>query len=203
MRFEYLTPHQFQSYKPYVDTLLVTTFTPEPLDIAVPRAAARWISEELATRLKLRFLGRVAEQMWGAVLYANRLEADLLRTIGRSQEVQPRYGILLCDRVLTEEVALVQEDGVQWLLADWWHWFRARVPEHRYADTWLFLSCAQQAYRTSPEAAALGLADEVLAAMAAEGNRLLDRCLQWLAERVQDVWRQNGYPGIEPPGGSG
>ncbi|MBX5437076.1 MAG: hypothetical protein IRZ33_07655, partial [Alicyclobacillaceae bacterium] len=151
MRLEYLTPHQFERLQPFIDTLAVAACHPDPLDVAVPTGAARWISEMVLARVKDRFRGRVAERLLGTGLTWRGLDAEFLQALSAGCGFPVRFGVVVCDRALLSDCCAITAGPSEWLVVDWWQWFRSRAPRERLPDLWLYLSLAHAPYRHSEE----------------------------------------------------
>lgn len=189
IRFEVATPFQFQSLTDYFDTLILTTGSMTPLDVAVPRGAGYWISAELGRRLRDRYRGRTAWMDGGEIAHA----ADpmwLLQAAEASCDIHLQAGLWITERRLLDETAILARERVRWLGWDWWQWLRRRVPENRLTDAIFFLCVGIDAYRLSPEYAALGMAEAWTNQAAAEGHRLWSRMEQAGADRLQTLWSE-------------
>lgn len=191
MRYSYLTPHQYESLVPYIDTLLIATHSPVPLDIAVPHGASQWIADLIVNQLKNRFQGRMADLMIGFPMQAAGLTPEALTATATVYGYPVRFGVMMVDRTLvTEAVKVADTEGRAWLIIDWWQYFRSRTPQHRQSDLWMFLSQACPQYQTSHEAKRLGLSEDLTDAMRREGLRLVERFVNWAADRVIQLWQE-------------
>jgi hypothetical protein len=182
------TPHQYEAIRPYVDTVLLTTWQPQSLDIAVPHGAAQIIATAVEERLADLFHGRVGAVRLGAILWRGDVSEEVLADLVNLCEFQPRFTVLITDRTLLSGLSTRSIHGVQWLLCDWWRWFICRIPSTRQADAWMYLCAAANDYRQRPEVRALGLSEATLAGMAEEGERLLTVLVTEVANRIQNLW---------------
>lgn len=189
MRYDYLSPHHFQTMSAYFDTTLVVTAQPHALDVAVPHAASGWIGQELARRLQSRFLGRMSscEIGFSSVAYGIQptfYEAIAAELLGH----KVRFGIVLLDRQTIQPFTLDSGKAGIWLFADWWQWFHRMVPKSRLSDVWMYLCHACPNYWHSPERRALKIPDELSASMQAEGNRLFDALVAEISSEIAEMW---------------
>ena len=130
----FLTPHQYEQYASFIDTLLVCVHTPWPLDIAVPAGGARLIGTEVARQIHANYLGRTAYVEMGASIQSVGLEEALESWNGLVSAGTIRYGIVVCDRVLEKSTTVVTAAHLTWLVVDWWQWCHERVEERRLAE---------------------------------------------------------------------
>ncbi|OFW77218.1 MAG: hypothetical protein A2201_06125 [Alicyclobacillus sp. RIFOXYA1_FULL_53_8] len=195
MRHDYLTPHQFEPVIPYMDTLLVSTYSPQSLDVAAPHAASRMIAESLTQRILERFGGRTAHLSYGgAALYSNwsaEWAAGLLALYAHPT----RFCLVITDRLRTQEWSdLPSSDDTQWAVFDWWQWLRRRVPENRQSDALLFLCQATDEFARSDERTWYGMTPDVLSAMATEGKRLFGEMTADLGQHILGWWQTVDSP---------
>ncbi|MCL6515541.1 hypothetical protein [Alicyclobacillus sp.] len=196
MRFEHLTPNQFTSIQSQYDTVLAHAASPHPLDPAVAHLAALWIGDHLTERVAQRFRGRVAMWPLGPTWWCRPSDPIWLAEVRRSFPYPSRFGVLVTDRLLVKDALTIPDaDGVPWVLFDWHRWLQRRVDPSRRAEAWAYLSHACPAYEGSPERRRLGLPEEMLTAMAREGNRLFGALESALADRIQALWNTTGKPG--------
>lgn len=187
-----MTPHQYQDVAAFVDTLWVTTYCPDALDIAVPHAAAQWIAQSITTHVIEHFTGRLAAIELGATLYDLALTPELLARLEQLPQSKMRFGVLLTDRALTaEQVTLCSTSGVPWVVLDWWQWFRRRVPPQRVMDAWMFLAHTHRTYTGSREHRELGLDAQVSAEMTRQGTALLGQVVAWSASELRNLWQDS------------
>lgn len=189
MRFSHVTPHQYQSLAPYVDTLLLTSHSPEPLDVATPHAASAWIAADISQRAAERFVGRIATVQLGAIFLHTGFTPALLDTLDSLAATPVRYGVLLTDRTLTRDICHVRSaGGVAWIAVDWWQWLRQRVPTERQADAWMYLAHAHTSYLGSGEQKRLGLPEDITNAMAQQGRDLQMQVVEFVCNEVRSLW---------------
>jgi hypothetical protein len=189
LRFENLTPHQCQRICSYVDTVLLTSYTPQALDIAAPQAASRYIVGELAERIVDKFSGRMAHVPLGAALQFCPLSEEGFSALATQFPHPMRFAVVITDRLVPSAFFETHAAGVTWLVFDWWKWLRDRIPQNRHADAWMFLSQAIPVYRNSDEQKALGLNESTALQMAEQGVRLFDRVVEWISEELTKAWR--------------
>lgn len=189
MRFERLTPNQFARIQDGFDTLLVSAYCPLPLDPAVSHLAAVWIGQRLADGAAGRFQGRAALWPLGHNAFVRASDRAWLADLRRGFPYGVRHGVLVTDRTLTDDVLrLADADGADWLIFDWWQWLRRRVPAERLPEAWAYLNHACPAYAASEERLSLGLPDDVMQAMAAEGQRLFSAMEEALSRHILALW---------------
>lgn len=189
MRNDYLSLHQFEPVAPYTDSLLVSTYSPHALDVAVPYAASRLIVESLASRLLDQFGGRTSYLSLGASSMYSTWDTQWFEDTLKFYNYPVHYGIVLTDRILTKEwVEFESESGTKWIVFDWWQWIRRKVPAQRYSDAIMFLCQASEEYVRSPERSYAGIPDDVLTAMQQEGNRLFGHVERVFSERLFEYW---------------
>ncbi|CAM3929666.1 hypothetical protein [Alicyclobacillus pomorum] len=187
MQMQHLTPHQFEPYREYVDTLIITSFEPAPLDIAAPFAASAWIVENLAQRLLARFGGRTTHLDAGATLLTP-VSLDMVSALPKAWFHPLKYVLWFTDRTLVQD-AWKPSERRNCVILDWWQWLRRRVPEHRLADAWSYLAFACPQYWNSPARQDIGMPESMTAAMAAEGRKLLDALEEWAVGELSDLWQ--------------
>lgn len=189
MRYTFLSPHQFQSFSPFVDTWIVSGHSPWPLDIATPHGASQFIVTRLCDLVKERFMGRTAEIDLGPMPISCGLSqplSDLLFAVGGRD-----ICLLIADRFLiSERVKWTDEVGRDWLAFDWYHWFRRRVPVERQVDVWLYLCLSNPFYRSSHEFRMTGIAPDTAEGMSIEGERLLRQMVDDIANHVRSLWSE-------------
>lgn len=189
MRFSFLTPHQFESTQPGVDTLLVTAFTIGALDVAVPHAAAEMISAVLSERIASMFGGRLSTMQSGAVVHPWFLNPDTRQDVLSVWAHPVHFAIVLTDRMMVSATTTWAEaDGTQWLVFDWWQWLRLHVPARRLGDAQAFLCHACRSYRESAELRQIGIDQDLAHSMQEEGEKILDVLANALSERIIALW---------------
>lgn len=190
MRFSHLTPDQYTNLGAHVDTLLVCSYSIDPLTPNAPHAAAQWIAQGLIAQTTQTFSGRVAAVELGPLLGNAVFCSDLQLRIETLARRPIRHVVLLTDRTLvTGRSATTSESGVSWLMLDWWQWLRQRVPRDRLQDAWVYLAYTHPNYAGSREHRELRQAATVAAQMTREGQALLSRMAAWVAKEVEEVWR--------------
>jgi hypothetical protein len=189
MNLHYLTPHQFTKFKEFVDTLLVTTYTPLALDIATPYAASTLIAERISADVISHFNGRMEHISGGIAFMHVGSIPEWLSSLESVRDYDLRFGVVITDRALLDDFWRISTDsGVQWLVFDWWQWLKQRVPDSRLADAWMYLSLACPTYWVSQEREQLGLDESVAVSMAQEGNKLFATLSAELISRIREEW---------------
>jgi hypothetical protein len=188
MRFSFITPHQFEPFQPYVDTLIIASHTGIPCDVAVPHGAAEWISRELAERLYDRYPGRTSWRDGGLCGAFLSPDESALEALTRLAGHTVRFGVWLVERRLVAERHVQHTCGAAWLVWDWWRWLWRRVEPQQFTNALFYLCCAIPAYRTSQELSRLGIDPLTLQAMADEGDRLFARMVSHLSTELQQLW---------------
>jgi len=198
VRHEYLSPHQFEPVIPYVDTLLISTHSPHPLDVAVPYAASRLIAESLSQQILDKFGGRTAHLPCGAAAMYSNWSADWFEGLLALYPNPVRFSVVITDRLRTQEWSDLQSSSdTQLGVFDWWQWLRRRVPENRQSDALLFLCQATDEYARSEERTWSGMTPHVLGAMAAEGKHLLAEMTSDLGQCLLGWWQTPLTPNLE------
>ncbi len=182
---QHLTPHQFAPFSEYLDTVVVRSFSPLPLDVAVPYSASALISAQLAAHVVSRFAGRATYLDAGAVPVG-----DVVDLVAKLQPLWPhpiRFALWITDRTLLQD-AMLHEAGVTVLCLDWWRWIVNRVPANRLADAWMYLALACPEYWASVERKQLGMDEPTAAAMANEGRKILAEVQEFAASALAGLW---------------
>jgi hypothetical protein len=169
--------------------VLLTSYTPQALDIAAPQAASRYIAGEIAERIVERFSGRVAHVPLGAALQFCPLSEEGFSALTHQFPHPMRFALVITDRLVPSAFFETHTAGVTWLVLDWWKWLYDRIPQNRHADAWMFLSQAIPSYRNSDERKALGINESTSVHMAEEGERLLDHLVEWISNKLTTAWR--------------
>jgi hypothetical protein len=188
-----MTPHQFESVREYVDTIVVSSFTPFALDIAVPFAASEMISNCLVDGVANQFRGRVTTLRAGSTTTQSGRAVDLAECVSQTWMHPIRYGLVITDRMLVNDFwSFGTREDTQWVIFDWWQWLRKRVPAERLSDAYMYLSHACPQYWESPERRMLGMDAQLSQSMREEGIRLMDALISTVADSVTSMWT----PGI-------
>lgn len=198
MRNDYLSLHQFEPVAPYVDSLLISTYSPQPLDVAVPFAASRLIVNSLTGRLLQQFGGRMTHLGMGAATPRGAWDEGWYHEVLSSCYPYPvRFGVILTDRVFLQEwTELSPTKTTKWVVFDWWQWVRRRVPTQRHTDALMFLCQASEEFAESPERTYAGIPDAVLEGMQVEGNRLFHELLGDISDRLLLYWKDPFRPNL-------
>lgn len=184
-----LTPHQFESVAQYVDTLLVSTYTPSALDIAAPYVASELIANQLITLVSGQFRGRVTTMHAGSTNAQWFLHEDWVRTLTDTWMHPVKHGIVVTDRTLLGDTWLFSTStNTTWLVFDWWQWLRRRVPQNRLCDAFMFLCHSCPGYWDSEERKRLGMEPALSESMKMEGTRLMDTMVTALVDEVLQMW---------------
>ncbi|KPV44865.1 hypothetical protein [Alicyclobacillus ferrooxydans] len=193
-----LSEHQFASISRYIDTVLVHLFDPTPLDIATPLSASELIGEELLQHIRQRFQGRCTARGGMETTFVNPIRPEHLDLLQSGLPYQVHYGLIVTDRLLTDQSVNILNHGVQWLAFDWWQWLRRHVPESRYVDALMYLSVSCPRYRTSEAFLQVGFPDDVMKPMEHEGERLFDAMEAAITSRLLDLWTEGALQEEEP-----
>ncbi|MCL6453813.1 MAG: hypothetical protein K6T78_09420 [Alicyclobacillus sp.] len=182
------SPHQFAPFEPFLDTLILTTYDPAPLDVAVPYRGSLVIAEALAERLVERFHGRATTWAGGDTRFVSPISVEMVTAAVQLRPHPVRFLIVVTDRTLVTDFARFEHSGTACLTVDWWQWFRARVDAHRLCEAWQFLCCAVPEVQHSAALRDRGWTSATVAAMAEQGDRLLRACVDDVAEQVRRLW---------------
>lgn len=191
MRYGNMTPHQYSSMQPHIDTLLTTCWTGRPLDIASPHETDKWVGEFLLEQLYGRFHGRMAVITAGLAPTDDDGYKRLANQLNAAYGHPAHYGFILTAGVGAEdEVTFLQDTEAEtsWYCVDWKCWFEQRVQPQRLPDLWAYLSYATGGYLRSAERKMYGAEQELAEEMARQGYRLLKQCTDWLVTVVQSTW---------------
>lgn len=189
VQFSMMTPHQFESVRPYVDTILISTFTPLPLDIAIPYAASELISAHILDAVSSHFRGRVTMLHAGSTSAQRFLNEEWLQSYADAWMHPIQHGVVITDRTLVDDTwRFPTAAGVHWLVFDWWQWLRRRVAKPRRCEAMMYLCHACPPYWDSPERKMLGIEESLAESMKEEGNRLLDALVSALVDEVLQMW---------------
>jgi len=192
MRYTHATPHQYEAMKPFIDTLLLQTYQPAPLDIAVPHAASYFISGELTKLISDRFVGRMATFGIGCPWIAAGVEVQTVTTLAQIFGNLAQFVIIICDRLLlTPSQHLSLPEKREALLFDWWQWLRTHVDSQRLMDAMLYLSVSSSNYKDSLEFQRLGLPPNMTAEMMKQGRQLLSAMVDEVVEGILHLWDVN------------
>lgn len=192
LQFSMMTPHQFESVREFVDTILVSTFAPFALDIAVPFVASEMISNGIVDGVSNKFRGRATTLRAGSISLHAGLTEEWAEPLAEAWMHPVRYGLVITDRVLVNDAcSFSTKEGRQWVIFDWWQWLRRRVPANRLSDAYMFLCHACPPYWESPERKLLGIDAGVSQSMREEGARLLEALISTAVDTVLKMWTPN------------
>jgi hypothetical protein len=186
--YGYFTPHQFEPLRPFVDTWLLSSYSPWPLDIAAPHHAAGLIVQQLVSRTKDRFMGRTAELDLGASILGQSDSMSLCEYL-KHLEPSTQYAVLFTDRTLrAEKATTVYQDTFTMISIDWWQWFQSRIPSNRHSEAWMFLALTHPGYRVSDEFYRLGISESLANSMAEQGHQLVSAFVSFVSEAIVSLW---------------
>jgi len=191
MRYSHFTPHQFESISKFYDTLVVVSYSPSPLDIAIPIDATRFIASSLGKDVQARFAGRASGLIIGGSPLGFAPTTDALQALQQTPLYDVRFGCIMMDRTLLTDVVHLSTGACEWLAFDWWCWLRNRVPARRFADALMYLCYASSDYMESNEQLRLGVQNERASAMKEEGQRLYARMVEAVSAHILNMWGPN------------
>ncbi len=174
MQYRLLTPSQFESLRPLTDIAIVTTHSPWPLAHRLPHAASDLIVDQITNSIRDRFMGRTVEVNLGVALAMSGFEFTAFTDSIQSFVPSLPITLVLLDRMLIRDRESHEWPNGRCVFAlDWWQWLRARVPEDRLQDAFLYLCLSHPAYQTSLEFRSLGIQSDTAKLMADYGHDLL------------------------------
>lgn len=183
----FLSTYQFSLLAEGYDTVVLSSYSQQPLDAAAPIQASWLIGQALAERIRERYTGRVTRWETGSTTQLS-ICGEGLSALALCSSHPVRYGIVITDRTLTKPVQRLTEADVTWVLFDWWQFLRSAVPQERLVDAYLYLCMASTVYRTNEACASVGWTVDVIDAMGKEGSRLFDVMEEQIVLVLEREW---------------